>query len=186
MLPLTLIAILSLGIVEGLDPYKGLLFSYYFYSFKKVKESYTVPIISSITYYMIGTLVAILLNISYNILTREIIFSLLIAHIFIKLVMGKVLHYPGNMKPKILNVIQWSVLNSIIQMNVIVLFTLSLLSKLSLILLPVTVIIVREITYCLSLKNNKILFNLTKYNFDYFYLITMSLLGTLIIIPPLL
>ena len=77
MLPLTLIAILSLGIVEGLDPYKGLLFSYYFYSFRKVNESYIVPIISSITYYMIGIMIAVLFNISDNILTRGIMGSVL-------------------------------------------------------------------------------------------------------------
>ncbi|QXJ31072.1 hypothetical protein [Saccharolobus shibatae] len=185
MLPLTLIAILSLGIVEGLDPYKGLLFSYYFYSFRKVKESYVVPILSSITYYMIGILIAVLLNISDNALTRGIMFFLLLAHMLIKLIMGKVLHYPGNMRPKILNVIQWSTLNSIIQMNVIVLLTLSILSKLSLILLPITVVIVRETTYCLSVKNNRILLNLTEYNFDYFYIITISLLSIVLILPLL-
>jgi hypothetical protein len=185
MLPLTLIAILSLGIVEGLDPYKGLLFSYYFYSFRKVNESYIVPIISSITYYMIGIMIAVLFNISDNILTRGIMFSLLLVHVLIKLVIGKVLHYPSNMRPKILNVIQWSTLNSIIQMNFIILLTLSILSKLSLILLPIIVVIVRETTYCLSVKNNKILFKLTEYNFDYFYLMTVLLLAIVIILPLL-
>jgi len=185
MLPLTLIAILSLGIVEGLDPYKGLLFSYYFYSFRKVNESYIVPIISSITYYMIGIMIAVLFNISDNILTRGIMFSLLLVHVLIKLVIAKVLHYPGNMKPKILNVIQWSTLNSIIQMNFIILLTLSILSKLSLILLPIIVVIVRETTYCLSVKNNKILLKLTEYNFDYFYLMTVLLLAIVIILPLL-
>ncbi|ACP56373.1 hypothetical protein [Saccharolobus islandicus] len=185
MLPLTLIAILSLGIVEGLDPYKGLLFSYYFHSFRKVNESYIVPIISSITYYMIGIMIAVLLNISDNILTRGIMFSLLLVHVLIKLVIGKVLHYPSNMRPKILNVIQWSTLNSIIQMNFIILLTLSILSKLSLILLPIIVVIVRETTYCLSVKNNKILLKLTEYNFDYFYLMTVLLLGIVIILPLL-
>jgi len=185
MLPLTLIAILSLGIVEGLDPYKGLLFSYYFYSFRKVKESYVVPIVSTITYYMIGIMIAVLFNISDNILTRGIMFSLLLVHVLIKLVIAKVLHYPGNMKPKILNVIQWSTLNSIIQMNFIILLTLSILSKLSLILLPIIVVIVRETTYCLSVKNNKILLKLTEYNFDYFYLMTVLLLAIVIILPLL-
>ncbi|ACP47485.1 conserved hypothetical protein [Sulfolobus islandicus Y.N.15.51] len=185
MLPLTLIAILSLGIVEGLDPYKGLLFSYYFYSFRKVNESYIVPIISSITYYMIGIMIAVLFNISDNILTRGIMFSLLLVHVLIKLVIAKVLHYPSNMRPKILNVIQWSTLNSIIQMNFIILLTLSILSKLSLILLPIIVVIVRETTYCLSVKNNKILFKLTEYNFDYFYLMTVLLLAIVIILPLL-
>jgi len=185
MLPLTLIAILSLGIVEGLDPYKGLLFSYYFYSFRKVNESYIVPIISSITYYMIGIMIAVLFNISDNILTRGIMFSLLLVHVLIKLVIAKVLHYPSNMKPKILNVIQWSTLNSIIQMNFIILLTLSILSKLSLILLPIIVVIVRETTYCLSVKNNKILLKLTEYNFDYFYLMTVLLLAIVIILPLL-
>ena len=185
MLPLTLIAILSLGIVEGLDPYKGLLFSYYFYSFRKVKESYVVPIVSTITYYIVGILIVEWLNISDNILTRGIMFSLLLVHVLIKLVIAKVLHYPGNMKPKILNVIQWSTLNSIIQMNFIILLTLSILSKLSLILLPIIVVIVRETTYCLSVKNNKILFKLTEYNFDYFYLMTVLLLAIVIILPLL-
>jgi len=185
MLPLTLIAILSLGIVEGLDPYKGLLFSYYFYSFRKVKESYVVPIVSTITYYIVGILIVEWLNISDNILTRGIMFSLLLVHVLIKLVIGKVLHYPSNMRPKILNVIQWSAINSIIQMNFIILLTLSILSKPSLILLPITVIIVRETTYCLSVKNNKILFKLTEYNFDYFYLMTVLLLAIVIILPLL-
>ena len=112
-------------------------------------------------------------------------FSLLLVHVLIKLVIAKVLHYPGNMKPKILNVIQWSTLNSIIQMNFIILLTLSILSKLSLILLPIIVVIVRETTYCLSVKNNKILFKLTEYNFDYFYLMTVLLLAIVIILPLL-
>jgi hypothetical protein len=89
------------------------------------------------------------------------------------------------MKPKILNVIQWSTLNSIIQMNFIILLTLSILSKLSLILLPIIVVIVRETTYCLSVKNNKILLKLTEYNFDYFYLMTVLLLAIVIILPLL-
>ncbi|AGJ63734.1 Hypothetical Protein SiL_2298 [Sulfolobus islandicus LAL14/1] len=134
---------------------------------------------------MIGIMIAVLLNISDNILTRGIMFSLLLVHVIIKLVIAKVLHYPGNMKPKILNVIQWSTLNSIIQMNFIILLTLSILSKLSLILLPIIVVIVRETTYCLSVKNNKILFKLTEYNFDYFYLMTVLLLAIVIILPLL-
>ncbi|AEB95718.1 conserved hypothetical protein [Metallosphaera cuprina Ar-4] len=51
MLPLILIAILSVSLIEGLDPYKGLLFSYYFYVFNKVWESYLVPIVSGLLYY---------------------------------------------------------------------------------------------------------------------------------------
>ncbi|MEM3802751.1 MAG: hypothetical protein QW183_07985, partial [Saccharolobus sp.] len=94
MLPLTLIAILSIGLIEGLDPYRGLLFSYYFYTFNKVKESYLIPIISTISYYILGLLVIIFfINFDYTQTLRLIMFSLLILHSSLKVLMGKVMHY---------------------------------------------------------------------------------------------
>ncbi|WP_338598379.1 hypothetical protein V6M85_07285 [Sulfolobus tengchongensis] len=185
LLPI-LIATLSIGLIEGLDPYKGLLFSYYFHAFNKIRESYLIPILTALTYYLVGTLAVLTINVNYNGLTGTLIASLLITHILIKILMGKILHYPGNMRPRIINVIVWSLVNSIIQMNMIVLLALSLFSKLNLVLIILTAIISRESIFLISIKyNRKILLTLTNYNFDYFYSIVIAFLCVVIILPLL-
>ena len=186
MLLLTLIAILSIAIVEGLDPYKGLLFSYYFYSFGKVKESYIVPIVSTTVYYIIGIIISALFSDGVDSLfERAIVFILLINYGIMKISMGKILHYTGNTKPKMLNVVKWSLVNSLIEMSPIVILALSILSKQGIVILLVVVLTFKELTFLLSTKNYRIILGLTKYNFDYFNLLTLPLLCTLVILPLL-
>ncbi|TRM80954.1 hypothetical protein DJ524_05760 [Sulfolobus sp. D5] len=184
LLPI-LIAILS--VIEGLDPYKGLLFSYYFYKFNKVRESYLVPVVSSMSYYALGILITLmLLNalIVYNIsILKIIIFYLLITHAIIKVLMGKVLHYTGSMKPFLINVVKWAIVNSIIQMNLILILSLSIFFKLAFIILVSITTITRELIFLLTSKiNHSILINLTKFNFDYIYSFLVVLLAIVIIV----
>jgi len=184
MLLLTLIAILSIATVEGLDPYKGLLFSYYFYSFGKVKESYIVPILSTIVYYIIGIIISALFSVD-SLFERAIVFILLVNYGIMKISMGKILHYAGNMRPKMLNVVKWSLVNSLMQMSPIVILALSILSRQGIVILLVVVLTFKESTFLLSTRNYRIILGLTKYNFDYFNLLTLPLLCALVILPLL-
>ncbi|MEM0072925.1 hypothetical protein [Metallosphaera sp.] len=183
MLPLILIAILSVSLIEGLDPYKGLLFSYYFYVFNKVWESYLVPIVSGLLYYSLGFFLTILLvNFDYTQSLRLIISYLLITHSLFKLFLGRIMHYTGNMRPSIPNVVKWSFLNSIIQMNATLLIGLWMLSKLSFVIVINTVIIVREIALYFSIKNSNLLLTLTRYNLDYIYVVLVLLVAILVLL----
>jgi hypothetical protein len=183
MLPLILIVILSIGFIEGLDPYKGLLFSYYFYTFNKIRQSYLVPLVSSLFYYLLGSLAAIFFSFNNTYLVRIVLFSLLLVHIVIKVIMGKVLHYTGNMKPSLINVVKWAFINSIIQMNLILFIALSYLFKLSFVIIILTTIVIKEVLFILSVKLNKrIMLILTNYNFDYIYSLAVLILSIILLL----
>jgi len=84
-----------------------------------------------------------------------------------------------------LNVVKWSLVNSLMQMSPIVILALSILSKQGIVILLVVVLTFKELTFLLSTRNYRIILGLTKYNFDYFNLLTLPLLCTLVILPLL-
>ncbi|MEM0305297.1 MAG: hypothetical protein QW685_09875 [Saccharolobus sp.] len=86
-----------------------------------MKESYLIPIISTISYYILGLLVIILY-------TNSAIDYVLFAYtpFIIKSFDGKGNALFWKLKPLIINVIKWSFLNSIIQMNIILIMTPSI------------------------------------------------------------
>ncbi|AAY79720.1 hypothetical protein [Sulfolobus acidocaldarius] len=182
MLPQILIVILSL--IEGLDPYKGLLFSYYFYSFKKVKESFVVPLLSTLSYYSLGILVVFFTfsSLQSSNSTKVIVIFLVIIHILMKMFLGKLLHYTGSMRVSVYNLVKSTFLNSILQMNVILLIILAIIVNTLFVFLPVGVFIVREVTYFIVLKKNNVLVLLTKFNFDYIYSVTLLILALAVLL----
>ncbi|BFH73085.1 hypothetical protein SJAV_10290 [Sulfurisphaera javensis] len=179
MLPLILTAILSLGVIEGVNPHKGLLFSYYFFSFKKVKESYLLPFFITFFYYLIGILIIVLIRISHSIISELILLYMIYMSIGMKLIMGNFIHYNSSIKPKILNVIKWSLINSILNMNVIYPIIISYFSNLFFILYFISNLLTRELIFCIS-KN--IPLNLSRYNLDYLEILILLILSVFILV----
>lgn len=148
LLPI-LIAILSLGFVEGINPHKGLLFSSYFYSFNKRLESYLLPLVITICYYLIGIIISLLVIIPHDPISKLILLNLILASIMMKIVCSSsnFLHYSGSMKPLLSNVIKWSLANSIIEMSPIEMIVANYLINLGFIIFFLANFITREIAF---------------------------------------
>ncbi|ARM74666.1 hypothetical protein [Acidianus manzaensis] len=177
---LLLIPIVILSVLEGIDPHKGLLFSYYFYSFKG-NIAYLVPILTSIVYYLLGILLVYVLPLDSSFLLKIIIFYLLLLHSIAKVLIGKILHYSGNMKPTLSNLITYSFVNSLLQMSLLLVLAIAVFMN-YIILFLVLSIIIKEIVFEFAKNSQKILLSLTKYNFDYIYVIGVLLIFSLLII----
>jgi hypothetical protein len=111
------IAILSLclGICEGLNVYKGPLFSIYLRKFNKKIESLTLPIIIILFSSWPVILIAAKPYISsYSI---QAIAILLIITYVIKLVFWRYHHYTGGFIPKFTTALKWMSINSLINMD---------------------------------------------------------------------
>jgi len=134
---------------------------------------------------LLGIIISALFDGVDSLFERTMVFILLVNYGAMKISMGKILHYAGNMKPKILNVVKWSLVNSLMQMSPIVILALSILSRQGIVILLAIVLTFKELTFLLSTRNYRIILGLTKYNFDYFNLLTLPLLCTLVVLPLL-
>ncbi|MBB5253719.1 hypothetical protein [Sulfurisphaera ohwakuensis] len=149
MLHPILIAILSLGIVEGINPHKGLLFSSYFYSFKKRLESYLLPPVITTFYYLLGIIISLLVIIPHDPIFKLMLLNLVSASIIMKVICSSsnFLYYSGSMKPVLSNVIKWSLANSIIEMAPIEMIVANYLVNLGFIIFFLSNFVTREIAF---------------------------------------
>lgn len=186
----TLTAILSaitIGLLEGIDPHKGLLFSYYFFKFRKVKISLLAPIIITICYYSLGLILSFTLDPTSSINVKIVVTYFLILHSLLKLFLGRILHYSGSMKPNLMNVIKWSFVNSVIQMEFIPVFCLFIFLKFySILILFLVNIISREITFMILKDRSEGVLRLTRVNMNALSSITILILGIALLLTTLI
>ncbi|MEM0173988.1 MAG: hypothetical protein QXV69_03240 [Sulfolobaceae archaeon] len=119
MLVQTLTAILSIifGILLGVDPSKGSLFSYYISTRSPVLAVFNI--INFTTISIIPALIVSTFLISYDgKLLLTLIMGIIIAiHSILKYFFGRLFHYSGSLKVELTNIVKWSSLNPLISMD---------------------------------------------------------------------
>ncbi|AWR95585.1 hypothetical protein [Acidianus brierleyi] len=110
-----LIAILSflLGITEGLNVYKGPLFSLYLRKFNRKIESYTLP------FFMIIFILWTIIFAKFSITSVLMVGIFIVLTYLMKLLIWKYHHYTGSFSPSLMTAIKWVLINSLINMEFI-------------------------------------------------------------------
>ncbi|WP_287688933.1 hypothetical protein [Metallosphaera javensis (ex Sakai et al. 2022)] len=167
MLPLIPIVILS--VIEGMDPRRGLLFSFFFTSFGRKELGLILPLLITLLYYIVGVVPIVLVPLDTNVI-RYVIIYLLILHSIVKVIMGRVLHYSGGFRPSLLEVCKWVIINSVTQMSFILPMGIYAVNVIGIIVFLAISVTIKELMAILCRKSSKLLLTVTSYNFDYLYI----------------
>ncbi|WP_048100704.1 hypothetical protein [Candidatus Acidianus copahuensis] len=114
----TLIAILSSGMIDGIDVYKGGLFSLYF---KRVGDEFRA-LISPLFYTLMECLPCVVAFWLWNDFSRPEIIILsgtLLSYAIMRIPVDKYIHYVGDVKPTLRGLAKWSWVNSLLCMDFI-------------------------------------------------------------------
>lgn len=175
MLALTLIATLSLSLINALDQGKGSLFPTYFYIYRGVKYAVQAMLIM-----MMDSLLPIALLVdplpSSQVLSL-ILVILILNHSIVKSVAGSLLHYTGSFRPSLLALGKWYVLNYFLSAEPPYVLVVATMGYLTLLFFVISYISLRIITWTfpLSAKVERIR-KLCSLNYDKLRLIVSLLL----------
>ncbi|QCO29364.1 hypothetical protein DFR88_01675 [Metallosphaera sedula] len=166
--------------MEGMDPHRGILFSLFFRSFGRGKLAFALPPLVTLLYYSMG-MPLLVIPLNTNII-KYIIIYLLIVHAFLKVIMGRFLHYSGSFRPSILELSKWTIINSITQMSFILPMGIYAVNVIDMIIFLMISVVVKEMVTVLCCRSSRVLLMITSYNFDYIYIIGISSLITAILL----
>jgi len=154
---LTVILSVTFGIIIGIDPSKGSLFSYYIST-----RNFSLAIFNIINFTTIFAIPAVLISLILLNLNNKLLFLifsvLVIFHSILKYFFGRILHYSGSLRVEVINIVKWSTVNPIISMDYFLLILYQLFWQYSILTTYILSLIMKLIMFLIYRKysNNAI------------------------------
>jgi hypothetical protein len=151
MLLLILTAILS--VIEGINIYKGTLFSFYLIDFGKRVQGLVFILVASL-------LPVLFIFFSFYVVVQSelLVLGVILALSYLpKIILWKYYHYSGNYIPSLTNAMKWYVMNYIIKMDFILPMYISLIG-LNYLLVFILAGLITRMTVIIIIRNFKSLF----------------------------
>jgi hypothetical protein len=149
---LILIVILSIliGLILGIDPSKGSLFSYYIFSKSKILSLFNL--IYTTIFPFIISFAGLLVQSNFYVVLA--LLNITLIHSIFKIKFGFLLHYKGTMNPSILDLIKWGTINSLISMDYFSLLLLTTTWKEAFFISLITSLVSKCFTFIIYLVYN--------------------------------